>query len=415
MKLSRTYRNAIMASLALSAALFITACGTRTIDYVYVTCAATLTNGDGQIQIFATDQLSGALRATVKAVDSGGPMPISVIASPNYRDLYVANQGNSTIVHFAINNDSSLTQKDVVTLSTQGNTPIALAINQAATYLYVVTACGPTGPCSGAISAFPLSNGTIGTVTGTWSLKLPSPYASDIIVPTGVNVLTNNSGVLVSAYDKSAYNPGGHPTSSANAGWIFSFQVGSGGALTPASNGGASSPYEAGIKPSGVVSDPSNRFVYVTDFASNELIAYSVQSNNTLLFLINGPFKTGYLPSAITIDPRGLYLYVTNSQDATVSAYNISLPTGTPSVAVNPSGSVNNSTDTDPVALTVEPSLGRDVYTANYIGNSVSGFTINPSTGTIAPNQATPYPSLGYPTSIASVPHGNYSLQYITN
>ncbi len=95
MKLSRTYRNAIMASLALSAALFITACGTRTIDYVYVTCAATLTNGDGQIQIFATDQLSGALRATVKAVDSGGPMPISVIASPNYRDLYVANQATA--------------------------------------------------------------------------------------------------------------------------------------------------------------------------------------------------------------------------------------------------------------------------------------------------------------------------------
>ena len=84
-------------------------------------------------------------------------------------------------------------------------------------------------------------------------------------------------------------------------------------------------------------------------------------------------------------------------------------------MAVNPAGSSTNSTDTDPVAIVVEPSLGRDVYTANYIGNSVSGFTINPSTGTIKANQATPYPSLGGPTSITSVPHGNYSLQYITN
>ena len=130
MKLSRTYRNAIMASLALSAALYITACSVRTIDFVYLTCTAPLTNGDGQIQIFASDHLSGALRPTVNAINSGGPLPISIIAAPNYDDLYVANQGNSTIVHFAINEDSSLTKKDVVTLTTEGTTPVALAINR---------------------------------------------------------------------------------------------------------------------------------------------------------------------------------------------------------------------------------------------------------------------------------------------
>lgn len=421
MKLSRTYRNAIVASLALAASLSFTACNiTRTIDYVYLACAAPLSNGDGQIQIFATDQLSGALRPTVTAVDSGGPLPVSVIASSNYNDLYVANQGNNTIVHFAINDDSSLTQKDVVTLSSEGNTPVAIAVNQADTYLYVITAyqpgCNTPLTCSGALSIFPLSSGTIGTPVANgninyWPLSLSGAHASDIIVPTGINVLKNGSGVLVSAYDQSSYDPGGNPTSNANGGWVFSFNVGSGGTLTAAPN----SPYQAGVKPSGIASDPSNRFVYVTDFASNEMVAYSIQSNNALLFLQNGPFKTGYEPTSIVIDPRGLYIYVTNSLDNTVSAYSISLPTGTPSTAVNPSGSTTNATDTDPVAISVEPSLGRDVYTANHIGNSVSGFTINPSTGTIKPNQATPYPALGNPTSIASIPHGNYSQQYITN
>ncbi len=416
MKLSKLSRNAIMASLALATALFFTACNiTRTIDYVYVSAAQPLSNGDGQIQAFGVDQLTGALRPTVNPIDSGGPMPISMITSSNFQDLYVANQGNSTIVHFAINNDSSLTQKDVVSLASEGNTPLAMATNQAGTYLYVITAyepgCNTPNTCSGALSVFPLNNGAIGTPLANgglnyWPLNLPSPFASDVIVPTGVNVLFNGTGVLVSAYDQSSYNPGGHPTSKANAGWVFSFNVGSGGTLSAA----PSSPFIAGVKPSGISSDPGNRFVYVTDFASNQLIAYSIQSNNSLYFLINGPFKTGYEPSSIVVDPRGLYIYVTNSLDNSVSAYAISLPTGTPSTAVNPSGSTTNSTDTDPVALVIDPSLARNVYTANYIGNSVSGFLINADTGTISPNQASPYPTLNNPTAIASVPHGNYVL-----
>jgi 6-phosphogluconolactonase (cycloisomerase 2 family) len=418
MKFSKISQLVAVTALILTVASFLTACGTRTIDYVYLACAAPLTNGDGQIQIFAVDSLSGALRTTVTPVDSGGPNPVAEVASPNFQHLYVVNQGNNTVVHFEINDDSSLTQKDVLTLSSEGNTPVAVGINQAGTFLFVVSAYQPAADCNpnctGTLSIYPLTSGAIGAPVANgslnyWPLRLPAPYASDVILPTGISVLNNGSGVLVSAYDTSAYDPGGHPTSIANSGLIYSFNVASNGAVTAA----AGSPYNAGVKATSVASDPSNRFVYVTDYASNELVAYRVADGNTLTFLQNGPFKTGYEPTAITIDPRGLYIYVTNALDNTVSAYDISLPTGTPSVAVNPTGSTTNTTDTRPVALTVEPSLGRDVYTANYIGNSISGFTINSSTGTIKPNQATPYPALDAPTAIVSVAHGNYSLQQI--
>lgn len=420
MKFSKYSRLVLASAISLGVVSFMTACITRTIDYVYLASSTPISNGHGQIQPYAVDQLSGAIHTTVNPVDSGGPMPIAEVASANYHDLYVANQGNSTIVHFQINGDSSLTQKDVLTLSSEGNTPVAVGINQAGTFLFVVTAyqpgCSAPLTCSGAISVYPLSSGAIGAPVANgalnyFPLNLTGKYASDFIMPTGISVLTDGTAVFISAYDNSAYNPGGQPTSNANSGLIYSFSISSSGVLTAAPG----SPFNAGVKPSAVASEPGNRFVYVTDYASNQLIAYRVQTAGALQFLQNGPFKTGYEPSAIVVDPRGLYIYVTNSLDNTVSAYAISLPSGTPSVAVNPTGSTTNVTDTDPVALCIEPSLGRDVFTANYIGNSITGFAINPSTGTITPNQATPYPTLTAPTAIVAVPHGNYSLQYITN
>jgi 6-phosphogluconolactonase len=247
--------------------------------------------------------------------------------------------------------------------------------------------------------------------TETLSLSgVGASYASDTIVPTGVNVLANNGAVYVTAYDQSAYNPGGTITSTANPGWVFGFTVGSGGVLTPA----ASSPYKAGVKPSALVSDPTNRFVYVTDFASNELIGYSIQGGSILDFLVNGPFKTGNEPNAIAIDPRGIYLYVTNGLDSTVSAFVISLSTGTPSAAVNTTGSQTNSTDTTPVAVVVDPAIGRFVYTANHEGDSISGFVLNPNTGALQPSQTTPYPSGAAPAAVAAVPHGNHAIQEVS-
>ena len=89
--------------------------------------------------------------------------------------------------------------------------------------------------------------------------------------------------------------------------------------------------------------------------------------------MVNGPFKTGNEPTSITIDPRGIYIYVANSLDETVSAYSISLPTGTPPWSMPPQRRRQHHRY-PPVSIIVEPALGRYVYTANYLGNSISGF-----------------------------------------
>jgi 6-phosphogluconolactonase len=133
-----------------------------------------------------------------------------------------------------------------------------------------------------------------------------------------------------------------------------------------------------------------------------------------LNFLISGPYRTGAEPTAITIDPRAKFLYVSNALDSSVTAYAIDLATGIPSQAINSTGSQVNSTDTQPVAIAVDPALGRFVFTANFLGNSVSGFFLNPNTGQLSPAEQTPYPTFQHPTAIISVPHGNHSLQEVT-
>ncbi len=329
MKFSKLSQLFLVSIIGLLAAILFTACDIKTVDYVFVASSAGSGSGSaGQIQTYDADQDTGALRSGAAAVPSGGINPIAMAATADYANLYVVNQGSNNVVHFTIAGNGVLAQSDVLTTSAN---PVSVAVNTAETYLYVVS-----GPNPSLLTAYSLSSGKIGSVVGQpIPLTLPN-YPGDTIVPTGVNVLANNNAVYVSAYDQSAYNPGCTPiatciTSTANPGWVFGYTVGTGGALTLAPG----APYKAGIKPSGLVSDPTNRFVYVTDFASNELIGYTIQSGSTLDFLINGPFRTGNEPNAITIDPRGIYLYVTNGLDSTVSAYVISLSTGTPSAAVN--------------------------------------------------------------------------------
>jgi 6-phosphogluconolactonase len=402
MKFSKLSQLFLVSTIGLILATYLTACNIVTIDYVFVAASASNTAGsDGQIYTYAADAESGALRTGPPAVSSGGTAPVAMAVSADYQNLYVANQGNNSIVHFAIASNGVLTKKDSITTST---TPVAVAVNQAGTYLYVTS-----GTASATLTEYALSSGTIGSATAQETLAVPG-YAGDTIIPTAVTTLPNNSAVYVAAYDRSAYNPGGTVTSIANPGWLFSFAVGSGGALTAA----AQSPYEAGVKPTALACDPTNRFVYTTDFASNELIGYAVQSAGVLDFLVNDPFKTGNEPSGVVIDPRGIFMYVSDSLDSSISGYNIALPTGTPSAIVNSNSSLVYATDTQPVAIAVDPALGRYVYTANHIGNTVSGFRLNPSTGVLTQTQATPYPTGAVPTALAIVPHGNHAVQIVT-
>ena len=402
MKLSKWSQLFLVSIFGLVLASLLAACQLVNIDFVFVAASAGNTPGSaGQIYAYATDAESGALRSGAPTVSSGGTEPVAMAVTLDYNNLYVANAGNNSVVHFSVASSGVLTSKDNVTLT---STPVSLAVNPSGSYLYAVS-----GTSSATLTEYSLSSGAIGSATATIPLTVPG-YPTDTIVPTGVVVLANGNAVYVTAYDKSAYNPLGTTTSNANPGWLFGFTIGSSGALTPVT----ASPFQAGVKPSAVATDPRSRFVFVTDFASNGLIGYIVTTGNSLDFMLNDPFKTGNEPSALTIDPRGTFIYVANSLDSTVSAYAISLPTGTPSTVVSATSGAGNTTDTEPQAIIVEPSLGRYVYTANNGGNDLTGFRLNPSSGALTTAEAVPYPTGVKPTALVAVPHGNHAIEVVT-
>ncbi len=413
MKFKKLGQATLVLAGAFAAAGLFTACNPVTIDFVYVTGSKA---DPGQVETFEIDRVTGALSQIGTIVSSGGTKPVSMAISQLYHNVYVLNQTSNNLVNFYVNNDGLLVQKNVYSLDAVGNMPVSVSTNNAATLLFVVsnyqpgctTAVASAATCNGgSLAVFPMnSDGTLGNPIQNGSLSYwpvgINPTAVQSTPNWPVNSVTPFSAgttglhVFVSTYDPNA-----------GLGYVYIFTSTTGGTLTPVSG----SPELAGVKPSGMAIDPTSRFVYITDFAQNELIAYTIYSNGLLIPLINGPFKTGNEPSAVTIDPRGIFLEVTNELDNSVSAYEITLATGTPTAAVNSTGSQTNQTATAPVAVVIDPGFGRYVITANYLDNSTSSFLLNDSTGTLSPGPNAPYPTVALPTAVVSVPRGNHAIQ----
>ena len=90
------------------------------------------------------------------------------------------------------------------------------------------------------------------------------------------------------------------------------------------------------------------------------------------------PVSTDQYPNSIATDPSGKFLYVTNFNTNSVRAYTIDPVTGNPD---QPIGDLSYGAGTGPDCVSVESAYGRFVYVSNYLSNTVSGFELNPQTG----------------------------------
>jgi len=407
MKFNKSSQLVLISVAGLAAATLVTACSqltqTLTVDFVYVASSkAAGTNQYGEIDVFEINSESGRMRQIpASPFPSGGRNPVAEASSADNADLFVANQDDNTIVQFVIGNDGKLYPFN--TVNTPGIYPLAIAAN--ASNLFVVDTyqplaiCSTADPCSGSVSVFPLTAATktepVGinppatntAVSGNyWPLSVSG--STDIIVPTGVNVLASGSYVYVTAYDS---------TVTPHVGYVFGFAVGAAGVLSPLPG----SPFAAGVQPSAVASasDASGAtYLYVTDYGVGDVLAYNVSSSNGALSAMSGsPFQAGNQPSAIVADQHYPYVYVTNSLDATISAYSRS------NGALTSLGLYG--TGLNPVAIGIDPSTGRFLYTANFLGNNVTGYELSTTAGTLVSSQFSPFTANDQPTSVAAIPH----------
>jgi hypothetical protein len=60
-----------------------------------------------------------------------------------------------------------------------------------------------------------------------------------------------------------------------------------------------------------------------------------------------------------------------------------------------------------PVAIGIDPSTNHFVFTANFLGSTVSDFELSATAGTLINTQRSPYTSNAQPTAVAAVPHNS--------
>jgi 6-phosphogluconolactonase len=429
MKFGKVGQVGLVSAIALLVATLFSACSTLTVGFLFV---ATTKQTPGQMEVYEVNSESGVLRTIpTSPFPSGGRNPLAEVADASSQNLYVANNDDNNIVQFGIGTDGKLYPQS--TINTPGTYPLGLALT--GSYAYVLDTLGPAAgcslanPCPGIIAGYAVTSATTAATAGsngagslgqvcvtnstssTQTCSLGNPVvngnglgylslqlsANDptVLTPTAVNVTANGSFVYVSAYGTS---------SSADQGYLFAFSAGSDGSLTPIAIGpqytlkGQSAqmvPLPFGSEPVAMISDSGSQNLYVVDEKQNLVDGFSLASTGIPSLVSTA--ATGDQPSALTIY-NDKFLYVTNSLDSTITAYNVS------------SGSLTSfetyGTGTNPVAIAVDPRNIGFLYTVNFLGNSLSGYQINPSNGTLVNTQASPYASSAQPTAISGVPHG---------
>jgi 6-phosphogluconolactonase len=415
MKLNKTSQLLLAATASLLAAGLATACSTsRTVDYVYATSAkaSNSTNYYGQIDIYAVDAESGYMsQIAYSPYPSMGRNPVASAVSSDYGNLYVANKDDHTVVRFVVGSDGKI--YPTTTKNTTGAYPMALAVAGDDIYVLntykVLGSCSTNAPCSGSITVFPLSTSTATNSTtsltehgdlesalynsdGNSYLELTPAGATsgDIIVPEAITAVTSGSYtyIYVAAYD-----------STAGAGYLLTYGKAASGTSPCASTYTAGTlclldTQAAGVQPSAIAASADGSHLYVADASSDLVLTYSVSAG---LPTAVSSWATGSMPSAIAVDPTGKHLYVANKQDSSVTA--ISLSSGVPSQTIGSYGTGG----TQPVSILIDPSQHKFLFTANFVGNSVSNLFLS-SDGSLYGAQDNPYAANSNPTSVVAVP-----------
>jgi 6-phosphogluconolactonase (cycloisomerase 2 family) len=425
MKFNRIVNSALAAATSLALGFGTIACDRDfTVAFVYSTSAS-----NGTVSAYGVDYQSGELTQL-----NGSPFasqfvdPVTVIAHPNGRYIYVISGGRENAVEpYAVGSDGKLYSEATVNISSGASYPTAAAIDSTGSYLYVTftlqSGYSTASPGPGGITIFPIhSDGTLGTPVSHGALNyVPvgnKPVAIAVAAPTCATtpIIATNTKCSTGTVNSFVYVV--DQEASPNAAIIGFAQNTSTGDLTLLSGSACTTGtptvpnvctgYHAGVTPSAIAIEPTGRFVYVTDKTSNQVIGYQIATTTTgaLTPLVSSPYSSGLYPVSITVDPRGKYVYTANYNSNTVSAYSIDSASG----ALGGAASVGNfTTSTGPTCVTIDPALGIYLYTSNYLDASVSGGQLSPNTGGLSAIANTPFPSQSLPSCVVSVPNGSHS------
>jgi len=291
--------------------------------------------------------------------------------------------GQTAVSAWRINNKSGNVTSLLSAPYVAGNSPSSVVVHPSGQFLYVANALDST------ISLF-----SINSTSGALTEVLPRTPAGGLS-PGSMTMDSGGKFLFVA-------NQGSND--------IWTFQIGTGGALTqPSSVSLAASPMGLVLTSSGflyvpvpnfstiyvfsvssgtltavgqpilvngglggIVVDSGAKFLYATNPSTATVSGFSIQSGGSLMALPGLTAGTGSVPVAAAVDLTGSFLYVANSGSGTVSQFKIDSTTG----ALTPFTTTTVTVGTNPVFVVIDPG-GKFVFVGNTGSKSVTELTIN--------------------------------------
>jgi 6-phosphogluconolactonase len=255
--------------------------------YVYV--------GGGQSSLGVTGYQISRTDGTLTAIGllgvGGSTNPFGIVVHPSGKFVFSANNATGQVSIYQVGANGALSELMNSPVIAAAN-PLSLAIDNSGRFLYVAN--DTTGTIVFTVSQ------TDGTLKWTGTVA-PNEARSDAVAVTPDSKF---------AYVANFASPGGIDAYAVNA---------SNGNLTLISGSPFSS---AGNSPSALVVEPTGKYLYIVNQASNNLAAFTINTDGTLT-QIGVTVTTGSQPIAITADPSGKFIYVVNKTGASVSIYSI--------------------------------------------------------------------------------------------
>lgn len=350
-------------------------------NFVYTANAGGNTSS---VSALSSDPATGKLSPIADSPYPAGSGSRAIAADPAGKFLYVANEASGDISGFAINSKTGA-------LTALPGSPFAaetgiasLTVDPQSKFLYVSS--GNTGNLwTFSIDAF---SGALTALAGT---------------PAAVTSVGSPSSVLMHPSGKYLFVTDGNTS----APEIFGFaRDATSGTLSPLpdSPGGL-----FGFENKGAF-DPGGTTLFVTGtntfgtVGGVDVLNVDISTGHIGMASPLAPFQVGTDPSGVVLDPTGKFVYIPNTADATISAFTFDNTTGvlTP-IAGSPFPSGGKGSINGPLGIAMDQT-GRFLYVCN-ASNDVSVFTMDSNSGALSAMSGSPFPAGGSaPSAIVFVP-----------
>src|ERR1700686_3790948 len=202
--------------------------------------------------------------------------------------------------------------------------------------------------------------------------------ATNGLTPAGTVTTANNP--LAGAID-----PGSKFLYVANSGSnsVTGFSIDS---ATGAASAIAGATVTTNFAPNGLAIDAGGSFLYVSTLFGNsgDVEGFSINATTGALTAMAGSPFASFLATGLKVHPSGKYIYVSDEVNG-IRAFSINGMGVLAEIAGSPFAAGN-----EPFGVSVDLG-GKSLYTANFVSNDVSGFSIDKNTGKLPPVPGSPF------------------------